>query len=236
MVGPLGGGAGTGAGTGAGGGGNPDMNGGELSKAQIEILNGKHAGKVLEVDYNPPDCGKDKPVKYGKLAATGSGAIEKQFCNREPETFDSKLIYDSSETNEDVRDKTDQLNILVEVDPELHSPPLCNFIWGGGVNFRGHVHEMQKEYTMFLKSGIPIRAEVTLTIQEYETAEFHMAQTSPESTDKTKYRTVTDDKPLWVIAAEEYEDPEKWSLIAETNDIKDPLDLSPGDVLELPPL
>jgi len=214
----------------------PGINSGELAKAKIEILNGKYSGRALEVDYNPSDINRQKPTNYGDMKGTGSGAIEKQFVNREPETFEVTLIYDTSETNDDVRQKTDELDVLVEVDSELHAPPLCLFIWGGGPNFRGHVESMQKKYTMFLESGVPCRGKVTLTIKEYESSDFHMARVRPESTDKTKAVTVREGMDLPSIARNHYGDESHWRTIANANDIYNPRDLTPGEDLELPPL
>ena len=57
-----------------------------------------------------------------------------------------------------------------------------------------------------------------------------------ESSDKTKRRVVVGNDSLWVIAANEYGDPNEWVRIAEANDLDDPRDISAGDWLSLPPI
>jgi nucleoid-associated protein YgaU len=55
------------------------------------------------------------------------------------------------------------------------------------------------------------------------------------SPDKTKRRIFTTD-PLWIIAAREYGDPEKWKEIAKANNIVDPLSIEAGRELVIPKL
>ena len=41
---------------------------------------------------------------------------------------------------------------------------------------------------------------------------------------------------LWSIAYEEYDDCEKWREIAKANNIMNPLDIRPGQVIRIPAL
>lgn len=211
-------------------------NGGELDRAEIEILNGKHEGEVIKCRFNPPEFSTSKRVNYGKLKATGSGASVQQFVNGEAETVSMELFFDTSEDGADVRQFVDKFDWLVEVDSELHAPPICKFIWGEGLSFTARVENIDKRFTRFLPSGKPVRARVNITFVEYKTAEYHKSEVSPESTDKTKSWTVSEGDTLWLIAEQEYGDTDHWRTIAQANDIQNPRDLNTGDRLELPPL
>jgi nucleoid-associated protein YgaU len=210
---------------------------GSLEKAEIEILNGKKKGEVIECKFNPPEYTTQKEVTYGELQATGSGASVQQFVSGRAERLSVELFFDTSEQQADVRSEyLDDLDTLVEVDPELHAPPICQFVWGDGIIFDALVESLDKQFTMFLPSGVPVRARVNVVFTEYKTSEYHQSEVDPESTDKTKSWTVTQGDTLWLIAAREYDDPSHWRTIAQANDIQNPRGIEPGTSLELPPL
>lgn len=212
-------------------------NEGELERAEIEILNGKHEGEIIECKFNPPEYSQSKHVNYGKLKATGSGASVQQFVNGGAESMTMELFFDTSESETDVREEyVDDFDKLVEVDSELHAPPICKFLWGNGLSFNARVENLDKRFTKFLPSGVPVRARLNITFTEYMTAEYHKSKVSPESTDKTKSWTVTEGDTLWLIAAQEYGNTEHWRTIADANNIQNPRELNAGDELELPPL
>jgi len=212
-------------------------NGGSLERAEIEILNGKHEGEIIECKFNPPEYSTEKQVNYGELQATGSGASVQQFIDGQARRLSMELFFDTSEAQEDVRDEyVDKFDILVDVDPELHAPPICQFVWGEGLMFTALVESIDKTFTRFLRSGVPVRARVNVTFTEYKTSEYHQSEISPESSDITKAWTVTEGDTLWLIASKEYGDPAHWRTIAEANDIQNPRVLENGDELELPPL
>lgn len=210
---------------------------GSLEKAEIEIRNGKHEGETIECKFNPPEYTTRKEVRYGELQATGSGATVQQFVNGRAERLSVELFFDTSETQTDVRaEYLDDLDRLVEIDPELHAPPICQFVWGEGLIFDALVESIDTQFTMFLPSGVPVRARATVVFTEYKTSEYHQSEVDPESTDKTKSWTVTQGDTLWLIASEEYDDPAHWRTIARANNIQNPRAIEPGMSLELPPL
>lgn len=209
---------------------------GGLEKAEIEILNGKHEGEIIPCLFNPPEYSTSKQLNYGELKATGSGSSVQQFIDGSATSLSVELFFDTSQSQEDVREHVDLFDVLTGIDPELHAPPLCQFVWGKGIVFKALVESVNKHFTMFLPSGIPIRARVDVTFIEYKTSEYHQSEVSPESTDKTKAWTVTEGETLWYIADKEYGDSSYWRTIAEANDIQNPRALTPGEQLELPPL
>lgn len=211
--------------------------GGSLERAEIEILNGKNEGEIIECKFNPPEYSTRKSINYGDLKATGSGVSVQQFIDGTAETLSMELFFDTSEEQADVREEfLDKLDLLVEIDPELHAPPICQFVWGNGIVFTALVESLDKRFTRFERSGIPVRARVDITFKEYKTSEYHESEISPESTDTTKAWTVTEGDTLWLIASREYGDPTHWRRIAEANDIQNPRAIEPGQELELPPL
>lgn len=219
---------------------------GKLEKAQITILNGKKQGETIECKFNPNSYTLEKSVNYGDMKATGSGASIMQFVDGNAEMLSMELFFDTtdklgsdnvSSKDVDVREQyTDAIDTLLSVDGELHAPPVCQFVWGDGIDFTALVQSANKQFTKFLPSGIPVRARVSIVFKEFKTADYHKSEVSPESTDKTKVWTVEEGDTLWLIASEEYSDPSHWRTIADQNNIDNPRAIQSGDKLELPPL
>lgn len=210
-------------------------NSGKLETAKIQILNGKQGGTSIKCLFNPSKYDLSKQVKYAEFKSTGSGTRIQQFISRGAETLSMELFFDTSEDHTDVREQhVRKIDSLLEVDPELHAPPLVEFRWGS-LTFTALVESADKSFTRFLPDGTPVRAKVNVTFKEYQATDYKK-RTKLESTDKTKAWTVTEGDTLWLIAAEEYDDAAHWRTIADANGVENPRQVEPGTVLELPPL
>lgn len=136
----------------------------------------------------------------------------------------------------DVRTLTGPFYQLVKIQPKTHAPPRIVFTWGPGWSFRAIVESVQQKFTLFNPLGIPLRATLTVAFREYKTLEEQLKELGLESSDHTKRRTVKSGDTLNRIAAEEYDDPGAWRVIADANPGIDPRRPTPGAVLEIPPL
>ena len=124
---------------------------------------------------------------------------------------------------------------LVAIDGSLHRPPMVTFAWGS-LSFQGVVTDIKQTYTMFMPSGMPVRARVELTLKSVTDLAASKRKRPFESPDRTKDRTVHQGEHLWNFAVQEYGDAELWRVIAKENGLMNPLDLEPGQVIKLPAL
>ncbi|HBB31329.1 MAG TPA: peptidoglycan-binding LysM [Cyanobacteria bacterium UBA8803] len=135
----------------------------------------------------------------------------------------------------DVRDYTKEIYNLTEKKGDLgNRPPICKLVWGTNtVLFQGVLKQLTKSYTRFLADGKPVRATLNCSFEEWE---------SPETTQKKlnpiddPIRIVRRGETLSSIAAEEYNDPSLWRVIAAANKLDHPRQLTPGQRLTVPPL
>ncbi|GAB3023333.1 CIS tube protein [Natronobiforma cellulositropha] len=206
-----------------------------LEKAHIIVLNGKNEGTKIECRFNPTEYRIQRSVTYSENASK-LDSPEPQFNKSNPDILTMELFFDTTDDESDVRKYTDGIDSLLEIDGELHAPPACRFVWGGGIDFPAVVTNADKRFTRFLPNGIPVRARANVTFREYKTASYQKSSIKHESTDKMKVWTVTEGDTLWLIGQEEYGDPSHWRTIAEANDIENPRSLEPGTKLALPPL
>jgi hypothetical protein len=211
-----------------------------LKKAQIKILEGKQKNTIIEAEYNPTEYSLDKSVTYGEQNLPGATTPITQFGSGAAESLSMELFFDTYENDESSRDVrieyTNKIDELLKVDPELHAPPICEFVWGKNFRFKCVLEKASKKFTMFLPDGTPVRARVNVSLKEYEEPLWEKAEKPPQSADKTSVWRVTEGDTLWFIAAEEYGDPAQWRPIATKNGIVNPRRLDPGRELVVPPL
>jgi nucleoid-associated protein YgaU len=90
---------------------------------------------------------------------------------------------------------------------------------------------------MFTKDGIPVRAKVDVTFTQHKDRNDYTYQkqnpTSGGGPIEERRQVIAGDR-LDAIAAEVYKDSTKWRLIAERNNIQNPLGLRPGQYLIIP--
>ena len=213
----------------------------KLKNAVVEVVKGApkglSEGEAIPVKFNPTEYSLDKSITYADQSLPGFTSPVTQFTSGEAETLTMELFFDAyEESQQDVRAAyTDKLDALLHVDGDLHAPPICRFVWGG-LSFECVLQSASKQFTMFLPSGVPVRARVNVTFKEYNPPTWQKKETPRKSADKTKLHRVIEDETLWLIAAAEYGDPQRWRPIAEANGIDNPRTLTPGDELVIPSL
>ena len=100
--------------------------------------------------------------------------------------------------------------------------------------FTGVIESIERKYLLFSPNGIPLRARATVRMREYKTVG-QMARPL-KSADLTKARVVQRRERLEQLSTEAYDTPTEWRRIAAANDIDNPLKVTPGRVLKIPPM
>ena len=208
-----------------------------VEKAEIQVLNidGRSIKERVQVLFNPSEYTLSKSNEFANINAAGQSSPLLQFTRGGLQTMTMDLFFDSYEEGRDVRDYTSKITDLMNIDSELHAPPVLKFIWGK-LSFTCVLSQISKKFTMFLSNGIPVRANLSVTFSEYSTGTERRA-TPLHSPDKTRvYRTKQGDS-LWAISMEAYGDASLWRHIADTNgSIENPRILKPGQLLTIPSL
>jgi hypothetical protein len=142
----------------------------------------------------------------------------------------------------DVRQETNKivaLTRMVRGTKEEEPPPVCDVSWGqapvgSDFPFMGVITSLTQKFTLFSADGRPLRANLNVTFLEFLDPEQDQRKTDPELTT----RIVRRGDRLSNIAAEVYNDPTLWRVIAEANRLSDPrhLDALIGQTLTIPKL
>jgi hypothetical protein len=189
----------------------------------------------IDVLFNPTQYGIDKSNQIAEIAIPGLDAPILQYVHGNTRSLSMELYFDTYEEQDDVRDFTDQVYDLLEIDPETHAPPICTIIWGD-FSFTGVLDHVSGKFTLFLSDGTPVRATLEVVFKEFIPADVLVRENPTQSADHRKTFVVRAGDRLDTIAAREYGDSSKWRPIAAANNLRDPRQLQPGQQLLIPAL
>ncbi|MFT7578505.1 MAG: hypothetical protein ACI9MR_000163 [Myxococcota bacterium] len=155
-----------------------------------------------------------------------------------------ELWFDTYDERISVREKyIDDLESLLEYVDETHYLPVVSFVWGAftektkkASTYYFYVTKLAVDYTMFLPDATPVRAKVSLSMEQAVLQSITGAEKPKQSPDHAKLYTVRRGDTLQGIAMAEYDDPREWRRIAATNSIEDPMQVAPGTKLLVPPI
>lgn len=198
--------------------------------------------------FNPKELNVEKSNQYAEVNIPGLSSPLLQFVKGNARSVTMDLFFDTYEDGTDVRQSTDLITGwddgsmqsrlsppkgLMDIDSDLHAPPVCIFTWGD-FSFQCIIEKVSKKFTMFHPNGFPVRATLNVTLKEYKEVDVQVKEISAQSADLTKRWVVTLGDSLWFIAFKEYGDPGDWRLIANANNIDNPRILNPGQELIIP--
>jgi Contractile injection system tube protein len=191
----------------------------------------------IPIQFKPEKWEVSKGAYWRQLYTGELDVPEVEFAGGEPEKLRLKLFFDTTSTGLDVRMYTKPIQMLVYRIPFTDSPPLVMVIWGTLMSKPSYITDLDIEYNMFLPQGIPVRAEMSLSLTEYNLGWLSMLPMNPTSTSEArKTWVVVEGQTLDWIAHREYGKSSAWRHIAKTNDLDDPMNLTPGQILKLTPL
>jgi hypothetical protein len=186
-------------------------------KALIKVLDGPDKDKKIEVMFNPTE------YSFSVESRTGANGSKQQFNEAEIGDFTVPLLFDTYEKQTDVRKLTEEISgLLLPKKPgkSVGQPQTCLFVWGG-FKYKGKITKVVQKFTMFLSSGIPVRATIEVTFKADMTPAEYSELNGKEQC--RKLWVVKAGDRLDLIAYKALNDPSLWGLIARENNIENPL-------------
>ena len=193
-----------------------------LEKAKIIV---RPTAETIPVMYNPTELSLNKSV-----VVQGEGSnIQFQRVNDDDLTVN--LFFDTYDKRSDVRLYTNRIAALTQ--PTVGTgmrkePPTVVFSWAGAL-FTGIIVRLEQKFTMFLESGVPVRAELNVTFKSVLTVQQDLAARGYFNC--RQFWTVSENDRLYLVAQRTLGDAGLWRLIADANGIDDPLNFpTPADI------
>ncbi len=122
----------------------------------------------VEVHFNPASLSYSLS---NALQAEGDGDKKKQYVSQTSATLTMDLVFDTTDSGDDVREATDKMAKLLR--PHGPSgkqvPPLVEFSWGA-YSFNGMVSQYKETIDYFSADGVPLRSSINLTLTSQDVA------------------------------------------------------------------
>jgi LysM repeat protein len=213
----------------------------QLQKAYLEV----ETGARVDCMFNPTTFAFSATNNWESDKIPGKNTPSLRYAGGGSGSFSLSLVFDTTDTGTSVTSYTSALLGLMEIDTSLAGydaalnngrPPWVKFHWGTDVHsFKSVITSANVTFTYFSSEGLPLRANVDLSLEQYE-ADDAWGPQNPTSGTPNPNRThqVQAGETLDRIAAQYFGDPTRWRSIAAANGIADPLDLDPGRVLSIP--
>ena len=217
-----------------------------LTKAEliVEIHDSVKKAKqfALEMHFNPSSIKVSRSISTSHTSNINGGTTKVRPAAIKPLTLTlPSLRFDTYENRKSVR--TEVIERLEDAMVAAHDKErrfaLVRLNWGMFCQAdRNHEYTfilrgLDVNYTMFLPDGTPVRAEVSLQLEQYLVPGASTNNASRGSDAQTRVTKLGDS--VQAIATEVYGDPRRWREICDANKIDDPMNLTPGRPLLIPP-
>lgn len=189
--------------------------------------------------YNPKDVKITGGTKWGESGGEGREDVPVQtFQSQDHRTLKFKIFVDHYELpSGDVTQEIDALHDWTvprkRMGDTKAEAPWLRLQWGAKSYFRCYLDSYSITYTLFSRSGAPLRAEADITLKELRDP---VKGTNPTSggAGGERVHVVTLGDSLHSVAHRYYQQPRVWRALAAFNGIDDPLRLATGTAIELP--
>jgi LysM repeat protein len=207
-----------------------------LVKVQITV---KHTGESVQALFNPEEYTINKDNNFASQAIPGLSGPLLQFVHGNMRTLDMELFFDTWDSpapaKRDVRELTNRVVRLMDIDPDLHAPPVLRVSWAS-LQLDCVLARVSQKFIMFADDGRPVRARLTTTFNEFIDPEREAKEVNRQTADFSKIHVVAQGETLSGVAAKFYDNPQMWRPIAIANELADPREISPGQSLRIPTL
>lgn len=213
----------------------------QLQKAYLEI----ESGGRIDCMFNPTNFAFATKNRWESDQIPGKDTPQLRYAGGAGGTFSLSLVFDTTHNGKSVTTYSNKLLALMNIDKKLTGydaaknngrPPWVKFHWGTHVHsFKAVITSANVTFTYFSSEGLPLRANVELSLEQYEPDANWGPQNPTSRTPKPKRsHRVQPGETLDRIAATYYGDATRWRDIASINGIADPLDVAPGRILSIP--
>ena len=211
-----------------------------MKKAELTIENG---GAPIKCLFNPKDYTVTKTNNWKAEPKQGETAAVPSFTGGTPWSMTLQLLFDSTllKPAVSVKDVTGTLFDAMKATcgevskGNTKRPPTITFNYGT-FTFVGVAQSLTVQYTLFTPEGEPIRADVKLSLMQWDVEGPAGQNPTTRSQGELGAHIVRDGDSLPSIAYEAYGDATQWRAIAQANGIDDPLRLRSGRMLNVPRL
>ncbi len=185
-----------------------------------------------------PQFDKIPPLEFTiEFTIDGTGAVSENLANEQRNQFNETRQQTAEHKNDYVKNRVKELRDVTasDINGSIHRPNYLAVLWGT-FYINCVLTSLNITYSLFDKSGSPLRAKLNLGFLERKGPGAEGRETMLESPDLTKYKTVIGGDIISLISKENYEDSSYYLQLARVNKLKHFRKLEPGTTLTIPPM
>jgi phage protein U len=215
-----------------------------LAKAKLKVVEG--GSGQIEFQFNPSKYTMTRSASWTHAPkSTGITDTAAQYVGESSpaEVKIDDILFDAYE--ELMGDVSPQVKKLLDwtkptaesITKKKPQPPILAFDWGGNPaidEFKGYLESVTATYTLFNKSGKPIRAKCSISLKSVTKLGKKAQNPTSGSLESRRTHLLIEGESLHSIAYAEYGQARYWRALAAFNDIDDPLRLRVGSRLLIP--
>jgi hypothetical protein len=200
-------------------------------------------GNAVECQFNPESISMSKNNRYSCRLDIGDSTPEVDFSGGESGSMSLELVFDSTDTGDDVRELYSNLITIALIKPSGNKdgkgePRQVVVQWGSFMSYVAVIQSISQNFTFFAEDGTPLRANVSVSLKEIvDDSDTTLAGTNPTSrTEARRTWVVEKGQRIEWIAYNVFGMTSAWRHLADTNNLLNPTALRPGQILKIVPL
>lgn len=197
---------------------------------------------ALELPINPAKVKLSKGIRYAEDKQLGSLNGSNSYVRYQPEVLSFECLLDVTNAMEDddgeepVHNTVNALEErLYDYNTEGHRPSFVKVEYGD-ITFFGQLKTLETEYTLFNPKGLPLRAELKVTLTGYCSQKEEKKHFSKRSPDVSRLVTLKEGQTLAALCDEIYGDPLLVGEVARFNNLNGYRSIPAGTKLLMPML
>nr|WP_129734263.1 hypothetical protein [Parabacteroides goldsteinii] len=197
---------------------------------------------VLELPINPDKVKLTKGIHYAEDKQLGSLNGSNVYVRYRPETLYFECLLDMTNAMEDDDQKKPVRNVVNDIEERLyfynsdgHRPSFVKVQYGD-ISFYGQLKTLETEYSLFDPDGIPLRANLKVTLTGYCSQKEEKKRFSKRSPDVSRLVTLKEGQTLAALCDEIYGDPLLVGQVARFNNLNGYRNVPAGTQVLLPML
>lgn len=190
------------------------------------------------LQINPESYTHNHTASYNPAQSTDTAGTTTQYDTIKPETVSFSFYLDGTGVVSDLklRDSIKEFKQLVyQYNGKIHSPNYLLLVWGS-LSFKCRLTKLDIEYTLFDPDGMPLRAKLTPSFEQFLSADDLAKISNKNSPDMTHLRYAGAGDSLPSMCHRIYGDSRHYLMVANQNGLTDFRHLKPGQPIVFPPL
>lgn len=194
---------------------------------------------------NPETFTRTYKVDQDTRTGHGQPGTQPGYKSNPPEELKLDFVLDGTGTMEGYAKPYDGMPVKLQVEKfikcvykyygKYHRPNFVIIFWGAELKFPCQLSNLSINYTLFLPNGDPLRAKISATFKETQSAEARAAAKKISSPDLTHFKQVRDGDRLDALTYNMYNDPNYFLQVGRANNLTTVRKIAPPVQLYFPP-